>query len=269
MKYASIFKNEIVKYLLGTFLFTWIIWGLLIASSKGIIDSDIYKYHKLRTIIIGGSIPSIFAIFYVGMSGGKAGIKQLLGKILIWKINPLWYVFSIVYMYIIYYAPAAICNLFGNYYQLQLRYGPVYLFYLFLGQLYAGPLNEEFGWRGFVLPRLQRSFNPLTASIILGVIHVLWHLPLFLIYFTEPFNQYFIKVMCISVVYTWMYNHTKGSLLPILLLHANYNFLSVVFIMNTVQPTDLYFVLSNIFAILPIIFMAVHMLRFKYKKIVN
>lgn len=109
-------KNEVIKYLLITFLLTWMIWGILVASSKGFIDNAIYKNHLIRTIIIGGSIPSILAIVYVGLTTGKAGLRKLLGKIVIWRMNPIWYLFSTFYIYAIFYAPAVICNLFGNYY---------------------------------------------------------------------------------------------------------------------------------------------------------
>ncbi len=268
MKSSLCFKNEIFKYLLCAFALTWLVWGILLASVKGVINSNIYQHHMIQVIIIGGSIPSILAILYVWILNGKTGLKHLLQKLLIWKINPLWYVFSICYMYAIYYVPAVICNLFGNYFDFQLRYSPVYLLYLFAGQLFAGPINEEFGWRGFVLPRLQCSLNPLAASILLGIIHALWHLPLFFIYIQEPFGQYLIKVICISIIYTWMYNHTKGSLIPVCLLHANYNFLSVVFIMTTIRPATMYLVLSNGISLLPIIFISWYMLRYRDKKVV-
>lgn len=268
MKLVLYLKNEVIKYLLSTFLLTWIIWGVLIASSKGIINNDIYRYHLMPTIFIGGSVPSVLAIIYTGLINGKAGLKQLLGKITIWKLNPFWYLFSIFYMYAIFYLPAVICNIFGNYYELKLRYAPLYLLYLFTGQLLAGPISEELGWRGFILPRLQRKFNPLIASIILGVIHVLWHIPLFFLYITEPFSQYLLKVVCVSILYTWIYNHTKGSLVAVCLLHANYNFVSVVFVMTTINPTIMYSIIANSIAILPIIFAIRNMLRSKDEKII-
>lgn len=262
-------KNEVIKYLISTFLVTWIVWGGLVASSKGIIDRSIFTNYLIPTIIIGGSAPSILAIIYMGLMEGKAGLKQLLGKIIIWRVNPFWYIFSISYMFAIFYMPAVICNIFGNYYDLQLRYPPFYLLYLFAGQLVGGPINEEFGWRGFVLPRLQRRFNPLAASIILGVTHVLWHLPLFFVYITEPFNQYLLKVVLFSIIYTWVYNHTKGSLIPVCLLHSTYNFVSVVFIMTTIQPTIMYSIIANTIAIIPIIFAGWNLLHLKDKKIVD
>lgn len=66
-----------------------------------------------------------------------------------------------------------------------------------------------------------------------------------------------------------MYNKTKGSLIPVCLLHTNYNFVSVVFIMTTIQPTTMYMVISNAIAILPIILIGWNILRFKGRKIVD
>lgn len=266
-------KNQVLKYLLITFLLTWLFWCLLYASSKGIINPSIHSNYLMRFILLGGCMPSVLAIIYAGLTNETGEFKKLLRKITIWKINPLWYVFSIFFPAAIYYAPAIISNIFGNYYTLHLRFHPYYLLLLFGGQLLGGPLNEEFGWRGFVLPRLQRRFNPLISSIILGIIHGLWHLPLFFIpgvgQYKNSFIQFLIICICVSIYYTWMYNRTKGSLITVCLFHAGYNFQSVFFIMTTVHPTILYLIISNFIAIAPLILIGWHMIHFKDKKIVD
>jgi membrane protease YdiL (CAAX protease family) len=94
--------------------------------------------------------------------------------------------------------------------------------------------GEELAWRGFALPRLQSKYNALTSSIILGVIWTLFHLPLF---FTltgssqvdRSYISFLISTISLTVLYTWMYNHTRGSVLLAYLLHASANTWSVVF----------------------------------------
>ena len=87
--------------------------------------------------------------------------------------------------------------------------------------------QEELGWRGFALPRLQARFSALGASLIIGVVWAVWHLPLFLL--GAPRNQtgsvllYGLLVIGFSIVMTWWYNSTGGSVLLAMLLHGGIN----------------------------------------------
>lgn len=92
--------------------------------------------------------------------------------------------------------------------------------------LFGGPLNEEFGWRGFALPRLQHRFSPLVASLIIGTLWGLWHVPLHFMnaYGGGAFGAILrIQEIPRAVIFTWLYNRSKGSLLVMLLLHASIN----------------------------------------------
>jgi membrane protease YdiL (CAAX protease family) len=92
--------------------------------------------------------------------------------------------------------------------------------------LLIGPL-EEFGWRGVALPLLQRRFAPLWASLILGSIWGLWHVPAFLLSGTPQsawsFGPFFIGVVAIAVILTPMFNAARGSLLIAVLYHFQMN----------------------------------------------
>lgn len=91
----------------------------------------------------------------------------------------------------------------------------------------AGGGNEEPGWRGYALPRLQREYSALTASVVIGVVWACWHLPMVafsvLDFGEKPFVLYLPMVVAISVLYTWLYNNTRGSVLLAMLLHASVN----------------------------------------------
>ncbi|MFQ3633761.1 type II CAAX prenyl endopeptidase Rce1 family protein [Roseiflexus sp.] len=93
----------------------------------------------------------------------------------------------------------------------------------------GGPLQEEFGWRGYALPRLQSRFSALTSSVILGFFWWLWHLPLVFIpgrFMTDNFLLFLalsVEMMLASILFTWVYNNTNGSVLAALLLHAAIN----------------------------------------------
>jgi uncharacterized protein len=104
------------------------------------------------------------------------------------------------------------------------NYLPFFVLVLLLG----GPLFEEPGWRGFALPRLQRLHGPLVGTLILGLLWALWHLPQF---WTKSWDTpkgsvldivWFVLVaVALAIVYTWVFNNTRGSLLLVILAHAS------------------------------------------------
>jgi membrane protease YdiL (CAAX protease family) len=85
-------------------------------------------------------------------------------------------------------------------------------------------IGEEIGWRGYALPKLQSGYSALVSSVILGVIWVLWHLPLFFnpatSYSNTPFWVFFVFLLPFPIVYTWIFNSTGGSVLMAMILHA-------------------------------------------------
>jgi membrane protease YdiL (CAAX protease family) len=88
-------------------------------------------------------------------------------------------------------------------------------------------LGEEIGWRGYALPRLQARGSALGASLILGPIWALWHLPLWLAgtlgRTASLYAAFVVSVIALSVILTWVYNSTGGNLLLVVLLHATFN----------------------------------------------
>jgi membrane protease YdiL (CAAX protease family) len=88
-------------------------------------------------------------------------------------------------------------------------------------------LGEEIGWRGYVLPRLQSRMSALSAALLIAPIWGLWHLPLWLT--GDPvktptfYVAFFASVFPMSIILTWVYNSTGGSLLMVVLAHATFN----------------------------------------------
>ncbi len=118
----------------------------------------------------------------------------------------------------------------------------------------GGPLGEEIGWRGFALPRMQLRYGPLWGTLLLGVLWVFWHLPHFLTSaqrggpgtsfatFLTNFPIFFLMVIAMAIIFTWVFNHTRGSLFMAILLHASINTFSIVvplFAAPIVTSTDL------------------------------
>jgi len=107
---------------------------------------------------------------------------------------------------------------------------------------------EELGWRGVALPLLQRRFTPFVASLVLGVIWAVWHLPAFFMSGTPQsgwsFGSFFLGVMAITIILTPMFNAARGSLL----VAALYHFLMNNPIWPDAQPWD-----SVLFALVAVV----------------
>ena len=93
--------------------------------------------------------------------------------------------------------------------------------------LVGGPLSEEFGCRGFALPVLQERWRWRVASLMLGVVWATWHLPLFFsagnLQSDWPFMWFALSVVAASVLFSWLFNRSHGSVVPVLMLHTAVN----------------------------------------------
>ena len=108
---------------------------------------------------------------------------------------------------------------------------------LFLG----GPLGEELGWRGFALPRLQARLTAFRASLLLGLIWGIWHIPLYFVPGTGQFETvsggtspsfaigaFVVWTIGLSILFTWLFNETRGSLIVVILFHTSINLAAFV-----------------------------------------
>jgi membrane protease YdiL (CAAX protease family) len=105
------------------------------------------------------------------------------------------------------------------------RAGLIGLLPLFVVLVMTDGLGEETGWRGFALPRMLERAGPIVASLVLGVIWALWHLPLFWTVGNPNYGRSFVLLLlelpAMSVLYTWLFQHTAGSAFLAILFHAS------------------------------------------------
>jgi uncharacterized protein len=98
-------------------------------------------------------------------------------------------------------------------------------------------LGEELAWRGFALPRLLAGHIALVASLILGVLWGLWHLPLVWTegapLYQQPVWLFLLDITAKSVLFTWVFLHTRGSVLLAMLLHGATN----LFVVSPMLPS--------------------------------
>jgi membrane protease YdiL (CAAX protease family) len=116
------------------------------------------------------------------------------------------------------------------------------------------PILEELGWRGYALDRLQLKWSALSASLILGVVWALWHLPLFFVegsyqhdsvgFATMSFWLFMTGIVALSFAFTWIYNNTERSILGIIVLHGWVNFTAEIIVVPDPAYYGLWFVLA-------------------------
>ncbi|MGZ7050154.1 MAG: CPBP family intramembrane glutamic endopeptidase [Methanobacterium sp.] len=206
----------------------WTVFLIVFTSSLAIIYAFIILFSApapLPSVII---ISAIAAYIISGGMSSREGIKELLSKIYIWKVGLKWYLFVLILIPVIFLLPRFLLNIaYGFPNEFQFPGLSVILLFVFVF-LFGGPLNEEPGWRGFALPRLHNFYSPLIASIILALIWAFWHFPLHLLGFypggyIEPFLIRFLTTIPLTIVITWVYIHTKSSLLLVMLIHTSEN----------------------------------------------
>lgn len=218
-KGSWISRHQLLSFFVLSYAFTWVV-ALLTTQMKG------FQTHSLvGFLMLLGPTVSAFAVS--ALAGGATGVKKLLAGFTRWKFNPLW-ILATLSLTLIPLLVAFAYMLAGN--PVKGIAPGATLPFLLLNALYTllfGPVAEETGWRGFALSRLQRKFNVLLSSLILGVVWAFWHLPF---YFMSgggagiPFPIYVVLVTTITVFITWIYNNTKGNLALCILAHFCFNF---------------------------------------------
>lgn len=168
--------------------------------------------------------PAIAAFGLVRAYAGWGGVVRFLGRLRKWRVGTSWWVLLVLGIPLISVFGAAIKGNLGAYTVPFRTVGEALAGMGFM--LVLGPL-EEFGWRGVALPLLQRRLAPLWASLVLGLVWGLWHLPAFLMSGTPQsawgFTPFVVGAVAISVTLTPLFNASGGSILLAMLFHFQLN----------------------------------------------
>jgi membrane protease YdiL (CAAX protease family) len=251
-------RKSIFPFFLITFIFSWLLWLPSLLSSFGL-----FRYLPLFNllVIVGSFGPFIAAFSLTYRDRGIEGVKSLWRKG--WHCEKkLFMLISLVLIPILFVFSLYLAGFFEkiNLYELQNRYQ--YPIGYFFGEIIAvffigGPFQEEFGWRGYAIDRLQSKWNAFESSIILGGIWSFWHYPLFFISGTSYINQSFfsftISSMAISILFTWLHNNTNGSILVAMIFHASINLTYILFQHNITVFGSVFFIILLDIAIVTIL----------------
>lgn len=169
--------------------------------------------------------PALAALIVASAAGGSDGLRRLLGRLLIWRVNPLWFGFAVLFPAAAYTAASVAAPAASGSSGLSPSH-QWYLIPLVFAGLYLVVIGEELGWRGFALPLMQGRWSALVSSLVLAVPWTLWHFAIR----TNPLapnlgsvaGLAFIPfVFAISVIIAAVFNNTNGSLLAVLAYHAS------------------------------------------------
>jgi len=169
---------------------------------------------------------STVAIRLIALLHGRRGVRKLLGRLLVGRIGLRWYV-AVLLLPMLVPLGVGLSVVFGGS-DPDVDATIASALFMFVFSIFPGSaMGEELGWRGFALPHLQRDHSALGASLVIGAIWGCWHLPLYLTgtEFRPPsiFPAFVLAVIATSVICTWLYNSTGGSLLIVVLYHAAAN----------------------------------------------
>lgn len=184
--------------------------------------------------------PAIGALTIVWRAEGASGFRRFVARFAPRKCPWPWATFLLVGLPLVFYGGSALKgNLVAEPFPFETQSA---LAVALLLSAIKGPV-EEFGWRGFALPLLQRHLAPFWSALLLGMIWGFWHLPVFVLSGTQQsawsFNAFFAGTVAISVIATALYNATRGSIFFAAVFHFQ--------LMNPIwpdaQPYDTYLLL--------------------------
>lgn len=197
-----------------TFVLTWIPQLIVLGAQRGLIAGGIERFMPLAALGVLG--PMIAAIAFARAEPG--GVRALFRPLGRWRVHPKWYLLALL--------------LTGG--SLALGLALAAFVFGYTGRWFFPPddaqritamilvsFGEEIGWRGYALPRMQARQGALAASLWLGAAWAAWHLPMFVLAGVS-LEQMFSMLpffMAGSVLFTWIYYGSGGSLLLAVFAH--------------------------------------------------
>jgi membrane protease YdiL (CAAX protease family) len=239
-----VIDHPLVAFFALAFLGGWLVLlpTVLFESGFGLIPIDIPAPAVMLSFIPAAMAgPALGAFVVTRMVEGKEGTRQLLRRrVLRWRVGVHWYLIAIFGVPIVYFLAASL--VLGTAPLEALIEDWPFLFTSYLLKVVMVflivSLWEEIGWMGFALPRLQDRYGPLMASVVLGVMWALWHLPAYfnstqvvadkvgfgeldrLLYLLPPL---ILLATFTRIVMTWLFNVAMGSVIVVTLFHAGFN----------------------------------------------
>ena len=244
-------RNNLIT--LPVLLLPLVIPGLLIADASPSKVVEFPLVQSVATVLVG------FVILLFFLTSDRYVLNptpESFGK----RPSARWLLFSAVFLPTLFLIAWILANLRGGSLEIPAIDGSVLssiwtvLLVFCHNLLLGGSLGEEIGWRGFLLPLLLTRTSPLAASLMLGAVWGLWHLPIdlyagFGLEGTGAVLARIVYVIPLSVIFTWFYVHTNGSLIVALFLHTSLNMMGDLGLSRFQKTSMVFFVLIAVTAV--------------------
>ena len=238
---AFVKRHQLISMYVLLFVLAWSVLIPQALYSQGLLSAPLPAFLEILT----GWAPGIAAVVITTIVMGRAGVRELLRRFLVWRVGVQWYLIAFFLLAILILGGIGLHVLFGDAMpSIPAAGAPLwkiasaFLLFVVLGFLIN---TEEIAWRGFALPRLQSRYNVLVACVLLAIPEVALHLPLFWVK-DNPFYQtvglFWFSAFSVALVfiYAYIFNKTKGSLLIVTILHASQNAWANLLSDNTARP---------------------------------
>jgi membrane protease YdiL (CAAX protease family) len=237
--------RSVFKFFSITYLVSWTCWiAAVVIHEPGQAQTSVLGSVLL---VLGTFAPALVALAITAHSTGKTGLTSMLSHLFQANVEFRWYLFAILYMPIIKGAVALSHLLATGRWPPFGHEGPIVIV---VAIILSTPVQagEELGWRGYALPRIAARFGLGPASVVVGLLWGIWHLPLFFLPGADKFGQsfplYVVGVVAFSVAITWLYGHTQGSLLLTMLMHSAFN-QTIGLVSDVLRPGEKPFLLGS------------------------
>jgi membrane protease YdiL (CAAX protease family) len=250
-------KNPTTLFFLVAFGMPWLGW-----SSMHILG--LTEPSPLRTVLFyTGNFCSVGGLVAMYAFNGKTGVTHLLKRCIEFRVPLAWWLIAIAVPFLISFLAYLLVVTAGDGIgTVDLRGFSLYLAPSVLIMFTTGPWGEELGWRGYLTPKLLETSNALVASLVVGLLWGIWHLPLYIHSVFSTFSgglAFTVDTMLTSVIMTAILLHTRGSVLVAVLYHwlinATPSVVDAVFV--DINGDDMYLVSLAVQAVVVVIFVLV------------
>lgn len=211
---------DLVIFTAVAFVITWLVVGAYIWDEKGATSLMGPMRLGAPAFYLAVSAPTISAVTVTSLRYGRPGLADLFRSLIRIRAGWMWIAVALLGYPLLWLLVALVTTLASGNAIANFNFGPwlVTLPLLLLhGHMFRdiGSLGEELGWRGFALPRLLDLMDARAASLVLGLVWALWHLPAFFLasmsQSSVDFGMFVLNVLAFSAFMTWLFVNTRGS----------------------------------------------------------
>lgn len=230
-------SHPFVAFFVLTFAGSWLFFAPMVLGQDGLgllAYSVPFWLYVVLFLAASFSGPTVAAFVMTAALEGKPGVSAFLRRYIQWRVGLRWYLLFLVGFPALYLIPATIWMGTAPWQAVVQQWPTIFTVYLTAVLIFPAIINwgEEAGWRGFAQTRMQAHYGALRTSLVVGFLHGVWHLPVFILV-TGPaalgpfdlgnFLQNTAMIMTLTIIWTWIFNGAQQSILIASLMHAALN----------------------------------------------